>query len=104
MVEATTSAWISELVTVDDDLDAFQAQAIKFRWSDGLPLIPPTTERVQAMLAGTDRDPVSVLGAMPPSYFDCTIEKIAIAAVMAGCLPEYMPVVIAIIEAALEPQ
>ena len=51
------------------------------------------------MLGGTDRDPTMSLMAMAPSFGECTLEKVAIAAVMAGCLPEYMPVVVAIVEA-----
>jgi peroxiredoxin len=68
-------------------------------FSDGLPLVPPTPERVLRMLAGTRRDPQEVVAAMPPNMGDATIEKIAINAVMAGCRPEYLPVVIAAIEA-----
>ena len=72
-------------------------------WSDGLPLVPPTEERVYRMLQGTQRAPDEILGVTPPLQVHCTIEKVAINAVMAGCKPEYMPVVIAAIEAALEP-
>ena len=71
-------------------------------WSDGLPVVPPTPERVHRMLAGTTRAPSEVVGIVPPDYGQCTIEKIAVNAVLAGCLPEYLPVVIAAVEAALE--
>jgi thiol-disulfide isomerase/thioredoxin len=70
-------------------------------WSDGLPLVPPTEIRVVRMLQGTRRAPDEVVGEVPPDYVPCTIEKIAINAVMAGCKPEYLPVVIAAVEAAL---
>lgn len=70
-------------------------------WSDGLPLVPPTEIRVVRMLQGTRRSPAEVVGEVPPDYVPCTIEKIAINAVMAGCKPEYLPVVIAAVEAAL---
>ncbi|NND67081.1 MAG: thioredoxin [Halioglobus sp.] len=70
-------------------------------WSDGLPLVPPTELRVVRMLAGTVRDPGEVLGMVPPDLQPCTVEKVAINAVMAGCKPEYLPVVIAAVEAAL---
>ena len=73
-------------------------------WSDGLPIVPPTTERVFRMLSGTTRDPSEIIGAIPPDYAPCSVEKIAINAVMAGCLPEYLPVVIASVEAVLEDQ
>ncbi|MEH6670463.1 hypothetical protein [Halopseudomonas sp.] len=70
-------------------------------WSDGLPVVPPTPERVYRMLQGTSRKPDEVLGLMPPDLVPCTVEKVAINAVMAGCKPEYMPVVLAAVEAAL---
>ncbi len=73
-------------------------------WSDGLPLVPPTEERVMLMLEGTARDPKEVVGLMPPNRVECTVEKIAINAVMAGCKPEYLPVVITAVEAALIPE
>ncbi len=72
-------------------------------WSDGLPVVPPTKERVFLMLQGTRRDPSELLGLMPPNLQPCTIEKVAINAVMAGCKPEFLPVVIAAVEAALDP-
>lgn len=73
-------------------------------WTDGLPVIPPTDARIVAMLAGTDRRPDEVIGDVPPNLKPCTVEKVAINAVMAGCKPEYMPVVLAALEAALEPK
>lgn len=69
-------------------------------WSDGLPVVPPTEERVLRMLAGTTRSPSEVIGIIPPDHAPCTIEKVAINAVMAGCKPEYFPVVLAAVEAA----
>jgi len=72
-------------------------------WSDGLPVVPPTPERVLRMLGGTDRDPGEVLGHMPPDLAECTVEKVAVNAVLAGCRPEYLPVVLAAVEAALDP-
>ena len=72
-------------------------------WSDGLPVVPPTEERLYRMLQGTRRDPQEVIGEVPPNLVPCTVEKIAINAVMAGCKPEYLPVVLAAVEAALEP-
>jgi len=68
-------------------------------FSDGLPLVPPTPERVMRMLAGTNRDPQDVVAVVPPNMGVGTVEKIAINAVMAGCKPEYLPVVIAAVEA-----
>jgi hypothetical protein len=72
-------------------------------WTDGLPVTPPTDERIIAMLKGTSRRPDEIIGKIPPFLATCTMEKAAINAVMAGCKPEYMPVLLAAIEAALEP-
>lgn len=72
-------------------------------WSDGLPVTPPTEVRVYRMLMATRRAPDEVLGFMPPHGVPCTVEKVAINAVMAGCRPDYLPVVIAAVEAALDP-
>ncbi len=66
---------------------------------DGLPLVPPTPERVMRMLAGTRRGAQEVVAVVPPNMGEATVEKIAINAVMAGCKPDYLPVVIAALEA-----
>ncbi|MGD0918940.1 MAG: UGSC family (seleno)protein [Thermodesulfobacteriota bacterium] len=68
------------------------------RWGDGLPLIPPTAERVKWMLSGTSRSPDEVIGKVAPGNGIATVEKIAINAVMAGAKPEYLPVIIAALE------
>ncbi len=73
-------------------------------WSDGLPVTPPTEERVLAMLEGTHRAADEVVGVTPPNLDPCTVEKAAINAVMAGCKPEYFPVVLAALEAVLDPK
>jgi hypothetical protein len=70
-------------------------------WSDGLPVIPPTPERVEAMLSGRDRE--ESFGDVPPAMGEATLERIASCAVLAGCRPEYFPVVLAAVRAALEP-
>jgi len=72
-------------------------------WSDGLPVVPPTDERILRMLGGTDRKPDEIVGLIPPNLAPCTVEKVAINAVMAGCKPEYLPVVLGVLEAALDP-
>jgi hypothetical protein len=71
-------------------------------WTDGLPIFPPTREAFQEMLTGTDLTPDHRLGIMPPQSGRVTVEKIAVNAVMAGCRPTYMPVLIAAIEGLLE--
>ena len=72
-------------------------------WTDGLPVVPPTEARVFAMLQGTTRAPDEVLGEIPPNLRPCTVEKVAVNAVMAGGKPEYLPVVLAAVEAVLDP-
>jgi hypothetical protein len=89
----------SEKVTVDDSIEAVNNLYIEKGWSDGLPIIPPTQQNVEKMLMGTKRDPAEVLSKMPPGWGEATIEKVAINAVMAGCLPEYLPVIITAVEA-----
>lgn len=68
-------------------------------WTDGLPIVPPTEEGVEAMLAVLGREPGEVVGRLAPRFGVATLEKVAINAVMAGCRPEYFPVVVAAIEA-----
>lgn len=68
------------------------------QWSDGLPIVPPTLEKVEAFLRHTDRAPGEVLGVMHPSQAEATVWKVAVNGVMAGCRPEYMPVLLAIVD------
>ena len=71
-------------------------------WSDGLPVVTPTEERIGLMLSGTAREPGEVLGQVAPAGGDLSIQSVAAHAVMAGCKPEYMPVLIAGLEALLD--
>jgi len=84
------------LGTMEDEIEATFARG----WSDGLPVVPPTPERVLRMLGGTTREPQEVVAVVPPDLIECTVEKVAVNAVMAGCRPEYLPVVLAAVEAA----
>jgi thiol-disulfide isomerase/thioredoxin len=84
-----------EIAPLEDEMEALFARG----WSDGLPLVPPTEARVLAMLDGTSRSPDEVVAEVPPDLAPCTVEKVAINAVMAGCKPEYLPVVLAALEA-----
>ena len=72
-------------------------------WTDGLPVVPPTEERILWMLGGTRRRADETVAWVPPRRGRATVERIAINAVMAGCRPEYMPVLIAAVEAMAEP-
>jgi hypothetical protein len=73
-------------------------------WTDGLPIVPPTRELVKEMLRGTDLPPDKVVGTVDLMKGQATVEKIAVNAVMAGCRPEYMPVLIAAVQAITEPE
>jgi len=73
------------------------------RWSDGLPVIPPTPEKIAQFLGFTERDADEVLGKLLPDNRAATIWNIAVNGVMAGCRPEYMPVLIAAVEAMVDP-
>ena len=68
-------------------------------WTDGLPLVPPTETRVLRMLEGTSRAADEVVALVPPNLVECTVEKVAVNSVMAGCRPKYLPVVLAALEA-----
>jgi len=87
---------------VTGDLDDVFAFARERGWGDGLPIVPPTEAKVTAMLGG--RDPSRSLGTVPPGYGEATLEVLAANAVMAGCEPAAFPVLLAAVEALLQPQ
>jgi hypothetical protein len=84
-----------ELAQLDDEFEAMFDRG----YTDGLPVVPPTEERVMRMLKGTHRDPSEVVAVVPPDLVPVTVEKVAVNAVMAGCKPEYLPWVLAALEA-----
>ncbi len=94
---------ISIRLEVGDDFEAVQDLYLERGWTDGLPVVPPTAERVEAMLAATPLESQHVIGEIPPNWGSATVEKLAVNAVMAGCRPEYLPVVIAAVEAMCDP-
>jgi hypothetical protein len=85
-----------ELADLEDEMEALFDRG----WTDGLPVVPPTEARVLRMLEGTTRAPDEVVAVVPPDLVPVTVEKVAVNAVMAGCKPEYLPVVLAAVEAA----
>ena len=100
---------------VGDDLDfsgptyakamiSMEKYFLQHGWGDGFPLIPPTREAVDEMLEGTELSPDYSIGMIEPGGGEATIEKIAVNAVMAGCLPQHLPVVIAAVEAIIDPE
>ena len=92
---STLTARHVEMATAEDEFESMFARG----WTDGLPVIPPTPQRVLRMLTGTTRQPSDIVVVAPPDLVPVTVEKVAINAVMAGCLPEHMPWVIAALEA-----
>lgn len=86
----------------DGSFDAVNRAFEAWHWTDGLPVVPPTAARVAAMLAYSDLRPEQVLGRMGTSWAGTSVFHVAVNAVMAGCRPEYFPVVLTAIQAALE--
>ena len=90
-----------ERITVADDPEALFDRFASEGWTDGLPIVAPTEERVARMLAGSGLDPSVSLGRMPPRWGEATVGALAVNAVMAGCTPEYFPVIVAAVKAIL---
>ena len=96
----------SQRIEVADDFEAVQALYLERGWSDGLPIVPPTPERVEAMFASLDSSlftPQQEIAEIPPNWGGATVERLAINAVMAGCRPEYLPIILAAVEAMGDP-
>ena len=93
----------SDRLEFDDATEAIESYLAR-GWTDGLPVVPPTEGRVREFLEYAGRAPADIVGTEPTKGRVITAEKVAINSVMAGCLPEYFPVVLAAIEAISEPQ
>jgi len=91
-------------VIFSGDYDEVQEYFHAQQWSDGLPIVPPTRQRVDAFLSFTDLSPDHVLRAIPQEGREASIHSIAVNGVMAGCRPEYMPVLIGIVEVLCDPK
>jgi peroxiredoxin len=98
---AAKSTYDAELLAADAAAVDPVEEMFERGWTDGLPVVPPTPERVAAMLG--DRDPQRSLGPVAPAHGEATLERVAACAVLAGCAPEHFPVVVAAAEAALDP-
>ena len=92
----------SNRISVQNNYQSINQTFVEKKWSDGLPIIPPTVEAVEKMLSWTTRNSEEIIASIPPNWSDASVEKIAINAVMAGCLPEYLPVIITAIQAMCE--
>jgi hypothetical protein len=100
--ETAAGSQLPELVELADSPDALQEFFFEHGWTDGLPVMPPTAAKVGAMLAAAGRDAEETIGPIPPRMRQATLEKIAVNAVLAGCRPEYFPVVLSALEAVLD--
>jgi hypothetical protein len=85
--------------TLDEIQDAFHERL----WTDGLPIVPPTLDRVERFLEATRRDPGEVIAVLPPINGAATVWSIAVNGVMAGCEPAYMPLLVGLVEAIADP-
>ena len=103
-LEETTLPESGDTTTVqwDSALEAIE-RCYELGWTDGLPVVPPTEQRVREFIERSGRSSTEVVGELPERRREITVDKVAANAVMAGCLPEYMPVVLAATEAMLEP-
>lgn len=91
-----------DVIRLEDSPSACFDYYYRQGWTDGLPIIPPTPDLVEAMMSTVNLPPRYVVGLLAPRNGEATIEKIAINAVMAGCLPEYFPVLVTAIELVAE--
>jgi len=92
------------MIELPDDLERIIDAYCERRWSDGLPIVPPTRERVSRMLAATTLPPERVVAGLAPGFGAATVERIAVNAVLAGCAPMHLPAVIAAVEAVAAPE
>jgi hypothetical protein len=91
-------------IVFEGDLDEVNRFFYENDWSDGLPIVPPTLERVAAFLRFADRPAETELGVLLPDKRRATVWNVAVNGVMAGCRPEYMPILVALIEAMADPR
>jgi len=103
VAEMTTHSLTSRRLEFADDAAAMEYYAEQ-GWTDGLPVVPPTPERVARFLGHAGRPASAIVGTEPTKGRVITAEKVAINAVMAGCLPEYLPLILATVEAICEPK
>jgi hypothetical protein len=94
----------AQVLNVDSGFEAANRELYECGETDGLPVVPPTQARVDEIVAGTTRDRDDALGEIPPRYGVATVETLALNAVVAGCDPAYMPMLVAVVEATCEPE
>jgi hypothetical protein len=101
---SATETYDADRIVLAGDLDAVHAHFDARGWTDGLPIIPPTRDRVERMLAHTGRDPHSTIAVLAPAQVVATPWNVAVNAVMAGCPPILMPLLLATVEAVGRPE
>lgn len=104
MTQSQARPELAAIFEAQNDPDAINKLYRERGWSDGLPIVPPTLERVARMLHHTSRGRDEIVARLAPGYGAATVERIAINAVLAGCDPEYLPVLIAATEAVADPR
>jgi hypothetical protein len=90
-------------IVASGTIDVINEFFLQHEWSDGLPIVPPTRERVEAFIMPSGHDPWRVIGTAKPSGRDITVWSVAVNGVMAGCRPEYLPVLLALAEVLADP-
>jgi hypothetical protein len=91
-------------IVLEGDLDEINRLFYENDWSDGLPIVPPTTDRVREFLRFSDRPGETELGVLLPDKRRATVWNVAVNGIMAGCRPEYMPILVALVEAMADPR
>ncbi|MGH7316417.1 MAG: hypothetical protein ACREJS_09180, partial [Candidatus Rokuibacteriota bacterium] len=102
-MSTTASGPAAKVFRLKGDYSAINRHYQGHGWTDGLPIVPPTGEDVREFLRFTDREPREVVAVLPPRQGEATVERIAINAVMAGCRPEYLPLIITAVETLADP-
>jgi hypothetical protein len=102
-MSATATGPAAKVFRLKGDYSAINRHYQGQGWTDGLPIVPPSQDDVREFLRFTDREPREVVAVLPPRQGEATVERIAINAVMAGCRPEYLPVLLAAVEALVDP-
>ena len=100
----TKQVYPASMVDVADTIEDVNDLFYRNGWTDGLPIIPPTEERVAKMLSGTSLKPDQIIALIPPRMGAATVQVIAVNAVMAGARPEHLPLIISAVKSSVQPE